>query len=138
MDDGVKAVEIWIVIACGVSMIACSSRSGTHAPPPPADAEVFGYPPSGVGGPCAGFAGQACVKGLVCDYCDCPGTVIDGGGVCVVEPERCPDADAPVRACGKTYRNDCERLLAHVPRGTPGACHGASRRASSASSAAMR
>lgn len=73
---------------------------------------------------CGGFLGLPCPDGEICDITvpnACSGA--DLPGVCRVQPDACPDYWDPVCGCnGKTYGNDCERLMANVQLDHTGAC----------------
>ncbi len=72
---------------------------------------------------CGGIQGLPCAKS---QYCDLPAGTCGGAdfqGKCVTIPAACPDLYAPVCGCdGKTYGNDCERIVAQAQRDHAGAC----------------
>jgi len=77
-----------------------------------------------IGATCAGERGESCLAAnQLCDleagYCGSS----DGGGICVVKPQACPDIYQPVCGCnGMTYPSDCVRQLAGVSKDHDGAC----------------
>lgn len=78
---------------------------------------------AGIGGTCAGTAGNACNAGLWCDLEASSCGLADRGGVCVRVPSFCNLAYRPVCGCnGRSYGNDCERMRARVSKAHDGAC----------------
>ncbi len=72
---------------------------------------------STVPGSCS--VGSACATGMHCDVVGCAST----SGSCVAVAGSCPSVFAPVCGCdGKTYVNDCERLLAKAALAHAGPC----------------
>lgn len=74
--------------------------------------------------PCGGFVGTPCPDGQYCDITvddACHG--YDLPGVCKPVPELCYELYQPVCGCdGKTYSNDCWRVMARVQRDHQGEC----------------
>ena len=72
---------------------------------------------------CGGIAGVPCPDGEVCDLPAGQCNSADLQGVCVDRPELCPEIYDPVCGCdGKTYSNDCHRLMAGVQKNHDGEC----------------
>lgn len=79
--------------------------------------------PGPCGKVCGGIAGVACEKGEVCDLDPGSCKISDAQGTCKRKPEFCPFIYKPVCGCdGKTYSNDCVRLVAGVTKDHDGAC----------------
>lgn len=79
--------------------------------------------PSAGGKFCGGIAAFPCGERQVCDLDPgmCDGA--DIGGTCVLEPEFCPRIYRPVCGCnGRTYSNDCLRVMAGAQKARDGAC----------------
>lgn len=79
--------------------------------------------PSEGGRFCGGIASFPCGEGQVCDpdpgMCD----VSDVGGTCVLAPQFCPRIYQPVCGCnGRTYSNDCLRVMAGAAKFRDGEC----------------
>jgi hypothetical protein len=75
---------------------------------------------------CGGLQGKACAAGELCDQPAGQCKVADGQGVCVTRPETCSQRVEPVCGCdGKSYSNDCTRLLAGVQKDHDGECKSA-------------
>jgi hypothetical protein len=76
-----------------------------------------------VGVQCGGFLGISCGAR---EFCEKPaGTCFlpDFGGRCVRVPTLCPKLFRPVCGCnGRTYANDCERMVARVDKLHDGRC----------------
>ena len=103
-------------------------------PPPvytPAPPYTPGYPPgrtpSGPGGTCDGFMGQACAAGLYCRHQ--PGVCVntaDAQGRCEPRPTTCTRILQPVCGCdGRSYGNPCEAAAAGTSIARMGRCDGA-------------
>lgn len=79
---------------------------------------------------CGGFPGTPCPDGMLCQYRDGECNIADNTGVCVDEPQGCPEIYQPVCGCdGETYSNRCEALVAgaridHEGRCEPRRCGG--------------
>jgi hypothetical protein len=72
---------------------------------------------------CGGFAGIDCATGEICDLPTDTCQMADHFGTCKKRPEGCIAAYIPVCGCnGKTYGNDCERLVAGVAKRSDGEC----------------
>jgi hypothetical protein len=77
---------------------------------------------AGVGQRCGGFIGLRCAKGLWCD--PKPGVCgADVPGRCVRVPQICSDLYMPVCGCnGRTFSNDCWRIMNKEPKRRNGQC----------------
>jgi len=84
---------------------------------------------TGAGGSdrCGGIAGETCGAGLFCDLDSQCGKIVDATGTCVLTGSSggCIAVWDPVCGCdGKTYGNDCERMVAGMLKASDGACSG--------------
>lgn len=111
-------------------LVACGASKGAAPSTPEAPGESETAPPSAEaadeGETCGGIANIQCAEGLVCDMNESDGLSCDTqdrAGSCVTKPEVCAEFFDPVCGCdGKTYSNDCHRLMAGVARDRKGAC----------------
>ncbi len=72
---------------------------------------------------CGGIQGLSCAEGHICDLPSAQCQSADLQGVCVERPDACIQVFDPVCGCdGKTYSNDCERLMNGIPKDHDGAC----------------
>jgi hypothetical protein len=72
---------------------------------------------------CGGVAGLACPSGQYCDWPANRCNAADVQGRCVKVPEVCTQVYQPVCGCnGRTYSNDCMRLMARVRKASDGPC----------------
>ena len=78
---------------------------------------------------CAGIQGKLCPSNtMVCDLMPGHCKAIDLGGICKKRPSICTQVQfLPVCGCdGKTYSNDCTRLIAGAQKDHDGKCESAS------------
>ena len=77
----------------------------------------------GPGKTCGGIAGIRCDYGLFCDLKAKSCKISDAQGKCVKVPTACNRIFRPVCGCdGKTYGNNCERLMAKAQLDHAGKC----------------
>jgi hypothetical protein len=77
---------------------------------------------------CGGIQGKVCPdKTMICDLTPGHCKAVDLGGICKKRPEVCTEQFLPVCGCdGKTYGNDCARLVAGAQKDHDGKCAAAS------------
>lgn len=117
-------------LSLAFGLVACGASQGAPPSTPTAVGEVGGgespAATAGEGDACGGEATIACADGLVCDLNEADGQGCNAenrSGRCVPKPEMCAEIFDPVCGCdGKTYPNDCHRLMAGVARDRKGAC----------------
>jgi len=72
---------------------------------------------------CGGSENLTCPSGYTCDYPEntCGDQSVEG--LCFKTPEACTEQYEPVCGCdGKTYANDCKRLMEGTPLAYNGEC----------------
>lgn len=75
---------------------------------------------------CGGIQGKACPHGKICDLPAGSCRAADVQGLCVEQPQVCPQIYDPVCGCdGRTYANDCLRLAAGAQIDHRGPCEDA-------------
>jgi len=75
---------------------------------------------------CGGIQGKTCPQSMFCDLMPGHCKAVDLGGVCKKRPEVCTEQFLPVCGCdGKTYGNDCARLIAGAQKNHDGKCEAA-------------
>lgn len=73
---------------------------------------------------CGGIAGNACPAGRTCDLPAGMCNAADLQGSCAVTADFCAEIYDPVCGCdGRTYSNDCFRLMAGAQKNHDGECN---------------
>ncbi len=103
--------------AAGIAAVVCLAGSPALVGPAPEAT------PARAGETCGTIRGIACDEGLWCDVQAgaCAGRDLEGA--CVRVPDVCSDNYDPVCGCdGKTYSNDCTRIMAKAQKDHAGEC----------------